>query len=44
MDAVYAMLIANKLKTIDDVPAVFRSKTIKALAAMGLDENGMPLQ
>lgn len=44
MVEVYVALIINDMKTFDDVRPKFRDAVRKRLAALGLDENGNPVE
>lgn len=44
MVEVYVALIINDMKTFDDVRPKFRDAVRKRLAALGLDENGNPIE
>lgn len=43
MPRIYANLIIKKLKTIDDVPQIFKEKTLAILTQDGFDGYGEPL-
>lgn len=44
MVELYTRLIINKRRTIDQVPVKFREAVIADLNALGLDENGEPME